>query len=40
MFFYKVVDAELHFERDDSRAVIALALHHSGTDQPVEQGNN
>lgn len=33
VFFYKVVDAELHFERDDDGAVSALTLHQGGIRQ-------
>lgn len=33
VFFYKAVDAELHFERDDSGRVDALVLHQAGREQ-------
>lgn len=33
VFFYKVVDAELHFERDDEGLVTALMLHQGGIRQ-------
>ncbi len=29
-FFYKVVDAQLHFERDDAETVVAVVLHQGG----------
>lgn len=38
VFFYKVVDAELHFERDDTGAVIALVLHQGPITQRAERG--
>ena len=31
-FFYKVVDAQIDFERDPSGVVIALVLHQNGRD--------
>ena len=37
VFFYKVVDAELHFERDDSGSVNALVLHQGGIVQRAER---
>ena len=33
VFFYRVVDAELHFERDASGAVVALTLHQGAISQ-------
>ena len=38
-FFYKVVDAELHFERDDEGKVNALVLHQGGIVQRAEKVN-
>jgi len=38
-FFYKVVDAELHFERDDQGKVNALVLHQGGIVQRAERVN-
>ncbi|MEO0345901.1 MAG: serine hydrolase domain-containing protein [Pseudomonadota bacterium] len=35
VFFYKVVEAELHFERDEAGAVNALMLHQGGIRQPA-----
>lgn len=37
VFFYKVVDAELHFERDDSGRVSALTLHQGAIVQRAER---
>ena len=37
VFFYKVVDAELHFERDGDGKVIALTLHQGGIEQRAEK---
>lgn len=37
VFFYKVVDAELHFERDDEGQVEALVLHQGGIEQRAER---
>mgnify|MGYP001815428281 FL=1 len=37
VFFYKVVDAELHFERDDNGRVNALVLHQGGIQQRAER---
>jgi hypothetical protein len=37
VFFYKVVDAELHFERDDAGAVNALVLHQGTIVQRAEK---
>lgn len=37
VFFYKIVEAELHFERDDSGRVDALVLHQSGMQQRAER---
>lgn len=39
VFFYKVVDAELHFERDDTGQVNALVLHQGGIQQRAEKSN-
>ena len=36
-FFYKVVDAELHFERDEEGNVNALVLHQGGIVQRAER---
>lgn len=38
-FFYKVVDAELHFERDDDGTVNALVLHQGSIVQRAEKLN-
>jgi CubicO group peptidase (beta-lactamase class C family) len=38
-FFYKVVDAELHFERDENGDVNALVLHQGGIVQRAEKMN-
>jgi CubicO group peptidase (beta-lactamase class C family) len=38
-FFYKVVDAELHFERDEEGVVDALVLHQGGIVQRAEKTN-
>jgi D-alanyl-D-alanine-carboxypeptidase/D-alanyl-D-alanine-endopeptidase len=32
-FFYKIVEAELHFERDADHKVVAVVLHQNGRDQ-------
>ncbi|MFK8052572.1 MAG: serine hydrolase [Woeseiaceae bacterium] len=37
VFFYKIVDAELHFERDADGAIDALVLHQSGMKQRAEK---
>lgn len=37
VFFYKAVDAELHFERDEEGAIEALVLHQGGIRQRAEQ---
>jgi len=37
VFFYKVVDAELHFERDEAGEVDALVLHQGGIRQRAER---
>lgn len=37
VFFYTAVDAELHFERDDTGAVIALTLHQGPIRQRAER---
>ncbi len=37
VFFYKVVEAELHFERDEQGAVIAVVLHQGGIVQRAER---
>lgn len=37
VFFYTVVDAELHFERNDAGAVIALTLHQGAIRQRAER---
>ena len=39
VFFYKVVDAELHFERDDAGAVNALVLHQGPITQRAEKAD-
>jgi len=39
VFFYKIVDAELHFERDDSDRVSALVLHQGGIQQRAEKAD-
>lgn len=39
VFFYKIVDAELHFERDDTGKVAALVLHQGGVRQRAERIN-
>lgn len=39
VFFYKVVDAELHFERDDADAVDVLVLHQGDVVQPAEKAD-
>ena len=39
VFFYKVVDAELRFERDESGAVSALTLHQGAIVQRAERTN-
>lgn len=31
-FFYKIVDAQLHFERDADNKVVAVVLHQNGRD--------
>ncbi|MDA8020660.1 MAG: hypothetical protein MPN21_24745, partial [Thermoanaerobaculia bacterium] len=33
VFFYKVVDAELHFQRDADGEIEALVLHQGGLEQ-------
>ncbi|MEJ2274245.1 MAG: serine hydrolase [Woeseiaceae bacterium] len=38
-FFYKVVDAELHFERDEHGDVDAVVLHQGGIVQRAEKAN-
>ena len=35
-FFYKIVDAQLHFERDDSGKVVAVELHQAGVQRAVK----
>ncbi|MDZ7790918.1 MAG: serine hydrolase [Xanthomonadales bacterium] len=37
VFFYKVVDAELHFQRDESGEIDALVLHQGGIEQRAER---
>lgn len=37
VFFYKVVDAELHFERNDEGEVNAVVLHQGGIEQRAER---
>jgi CubicO group peptidase (beta-lactamase class C family) len=37
VFFYKVVDAELHFERDGEGRVVAVVLHQGGVEQRAER---
>lgn len=37
VFFYKVVDAELHFERNDEGRVVAVVLHQGGIEQRAER---
>lgn len=37
VFFYKAVDAELHFERDEAGRVDALVLHQGGLEQRAER---
>ncbi|MEE4329343.1 MAG: serine hydrolase domain-containing protein, partial [Wenzhouxiangella sp.] len=37
VFFYKVVDAELHFQRDDQDRVDALVLHQGAIEQRAER---
>lgn len=37
VFFYKAVDAELHFERDEKGVVNALVLHQGGFEQRAEK---
>jgi CubicO group peptidase (beta-lactamase class C family) len=37
VFFYKVVDAELHFERDENGEVDAVVLHQGGIEQRAER---
>lgn len=37
VFFYKVVDAELHFERNEDGAVESLVLHQGGIEQRAER---
>ena len=37
VFFYKAVDAELHFERDDDGRIDALVLHQGGLRQRAER---
>ena len=37
VFFYKVVDAELHFERGEDDAVDAVVLHQGGIVQRAER---
>ena len=37
VFFYKVVDAELHFQRDESGEINALVLHQGGIEQRAER---
>ncbi|NBB92774.1 MAG: serine hydrolase [Gammaproteobacteria bacterium] len=37
VFFYKVVDAELHFERNDAGEIEALVLHQGGMEQRAER---
>lgn len=37
VFFYKVVEAELHFERDDRGSVDAVVLHQGGVEQRAER---
>jgi CubicO group peptidase (beta-lactamase class C family) len=37
VFFYKVVDAELHFQRDENGEVDALVLHQGGIEQRAER---
>ncbi len=37
IFFYKVVDAELHFQRDDKNDVTGLVLHQGGRKMPAER---
>jgi hypothetical protein len=36
-FFYKVVDAQLSFQRDESGAVTGVVLHQNGMDQPARK---
>ncbi|HWA24840.1 MAG TPA: serine hydrolase [Lacunisphaera sp.] len=36
-FFYKVVDAQLSFQRDDSGAVTGVVLHQNGRDMPAKK---
>lgn len=37
VFFYKIVAAELHFQRDDAGAIVALVLHQGGAEQRAEK---
>ena len=37
VFFYKVVEAELHFERDEDGDVVAVVLHQGGMEQCAER---
>jgi len=37
VFFFKVVDAELHFERNDEKQVDAVVLHQGGVEQRAER---
>ena len=37
VFFYKIVDAELHFERDDEGRIGAVVLHQGGIQQRAER---
>ena len=39
VFFYKIVDAELHFERGEDGSVNALVLHQGGIVQRAEKSN-
>jgi len=37
VFFYKVVDAELHFQRDDNGVIVGLVLHQAGRELPAKR---
>ncbi|CAM2068566.1 Serine hydrolase [Sulfidibacter corallicola] len=37
VFFYKVVDAQLHFERDEKGEVVSLVLHQNGMKMPAKR---